>query len=166
MTAPARRQVSHACAHPSHGARGRPSMQVVDTFPRPFPYRAAHALTQVTPEKVEAFAATREVDCSGLLRMQLEPETREHAAHPPLGLLDRRFRVAHDHEWSGALTRWCTGAPWLCPPFPASCPCRCHHHSVFSAPHQTGRDHFGHPASRPCSPRGVRKRCTTVPWSW
>ena len=33
-------------------------------------------------------------------------------------------------------------------------------------PHQTGRDHFGHPASRPCSPRGVRKRCTTVPWSW
>src|SRR5947208_1327878 len=109
-------------------------MQVEDALPRPFPDRTAHALAQMTAEKVEALATAREIDQSRFLRMQLEPEPREHGAHPLPGFLDRRFRVAHHHEWSGALTRWCTGAPWLCPPLPASCPCRCHHHSVFSAP--------------------------------
>src|SRR5205809_2447449 len=36
--------------------------------------------------------------------------------------------------WSRALARWCAGVPWPSPPFPASCPCRQHHHSVSNAP--------------------------------
>src|SRR5262249_34745508 len=44
------------------------------------------------------------------------------------------LRPTVDDGWSGALARWCPGAPWPSPPFPASCPCRRHHHSVSSAP--------------------------------
>src|SRR5688572_19065518 len=76
-------------------------MQVVDALPRPFPDRTAHALAQMTAEKVEAPATPREIDQSRLLRMQLEPETREHDAHSLAGFLNRRFRVAHDHEIVG-----------------------------------------------------------------
>src|SRR5437763_15448016 len=76
-------------------------MQVEDALPRPFPDRTAHALAQMTAEKVEALATAREIDQSRFLRMQLEPEPREHGAHPLPGFLDRRFRVAHHHEIVG-----------------------------------------------------------------
>ena len=101
MTPRAGRQRSYTSAHPRHGARRRPALQVVDASPRPLPERPAHALAQVTPEKVEALAATREVDRPRLLRMQLEPEPREHRADPASRFLDRRGRVAHDHEIIG-----------------------------------------------------------------
>ena len=62
------------------------------------PDGTAHALAQVTAEKVEALAAAREVDVSRFLRMQLQTETRENRSYALLGLLARRLRVAHDHE--------------------------------------------------------------------
>src|SRR5437868_2532584 len=76
-------------------------MQVIDALSRPFPDRTAHALAQMTAEKVETLAPAREIDQSRLLRMQLEPEPREHGAHSRAGFLDRRLRVAHDHDIVG-----------------------------------------------------------------
>src|SRR5687768_6385691 len=81
VTPRAGRQGAHTSAHPRHRARGRPPMQEEDTAMRAFPNRSAHALVQVAAEKVEARATAREIDGSRLLRMQLEPETREHGAH-------------------------------------------------------------------------------------
>src|SRR5688572_16583585 len=76
-------------------------MQVEDALARPFPDRTTHALAQMTTEKIEALATAREIDQSRLLPMQLEPETREHGAHPLPGFLDRRVRVTHHHEIVG-----------------------------------------------------------------
>src|SRR2546430_2083517 len=46
-------------------------------------------------------SSAREVDRSRLLRMQLEPETREYQLHAPSRLLDLRLRVAHHHKIIG-----------------------------------------------------------------
>ena len=70
---PAGSQRSHTSAHPRHGALGRPAMQVEDALSRPLPNRTAHALAQMTAEKVEPLATAREIDQSRLLRMELEP---------------------------------------------------------------------------------------------
>src|SRR5436190_10898684 len=65
---------------------------------------------------------------------QLQVESRE----PPPQISVEPFRVPlvleTRHKWSRALARWCAGVPWPSPPFPASCPCRQHHHSVSNAP--------------------------------
>src|SRR3954465_14925319 len=76
-------------------------MQIEDASPRPLPHRSAHALAQVTSEKVESLASAREVGHSRLLRMQLESETREHRAHPLAGYLDLALRVTEHHEVVG-----------------------------------------------------------------
>ena len=47
------RQGSHTSAHSGHRSDGRPSMQVVDALPRPYPDGPAHAFAQVTAEKIE-----------------------------------------------------------------------------------------------------------------
>src|SRR4051812_23058857 len=73
-------------------------MQIEDASPRPLPHRSAHALAQVTSEKVESLASAREVGHSRLLRMQLEAETLEHRAHPLTGCLDVALRVTEHHE--------------------------------------------------------------------
>jgi hypothetical protein len=100
MAPRAKRQPSHTRPHLPHRARRRPPLQVVDASPRPLPHRPAHALVQVTSEKVKAFAPARQVDRSRLLRMELKPEPGEYGTHPLAGLLDRRLRVAHDHKVS------------------------------------------------------------------
>jgi hypothetical protein len=94
-------QCSHAGAHRRHGALRRTPMQVEDALPRPLPDRPAHALAQMAPEEVEAVASTREVDRPRLLRMELEPESREHEAHASSCFLDVRLRVTHHHEVVG-----------------------------------------------------------------
>ena len=55
----------------------------------------------MTPQEIEALTATRQVDHPRLLRMQLQPEPGQHQAHPLSRRLDRRLRVAHDHEVVG-----------------------------------------------------------------
>ena len=55
----------------------------------------------MAPEEVEALAPARKVDRPRLLRMQLEPEPREHEAHAPSRFLHLRFRVAEHHEIVG-----------------------------------------------------------------
>ena len=101
MAPASRREISHTRAHPTHRSPRRPPLQVEDTLPRPLPDRPAHALTQVTPEKVETLPTTREVDHSRLLRMQLKPEPREHVVHATPRFLDLRLRIAHHHEVIG-----------------------------------------------------------------
>ncbi len=96
--APARRQLPYASTHPCRRARGRPALQVIDAAMRPCPQRPAESLAQMTPEEIEALATAREIDQPRLLRLQLEPETREHGAHPLPGFLDRRFRGTHHHK--------------------------------------------------------------------
>jgi hypothetical protein len=134
MTPRPRGQLTYAQAHSPHRALRRPPLEKINAALRSFPHRTAHAFAQVTPEKVKPVTAVRQVDYPRLLRMQLEPESREHVPHASSRFLNLRLRVTHDHKWSGALARWCTGVPWLCPPFPASCPCRPHHHSVSKCP--------------------------------
>src|SRR5262249_42733223 len=92
---------SHALAHPTQGTLRGPSLEVVDALPRPLPNGPAHALAQVTPEKVETFPPAREVDQSRLLGMQLEPEPREHVPDATASFLDLRLRVTHHHEVIG-----------------------------------------------------------------
>ena len=91
-------QLAHTQAHPRHRARRRPALEIVDATTRPLPQWPTHALAQMAAEKVETLASTREIDRPRLLRMELEPEPREHEAHPTSRFLDVRFRVAHDHK--------------------------------------------------------------------
>jgi len=100
MTHGAGRERLHALLYPVHGALRRPSLQVVHPSVYLLPQRPAHARAQVTAEKVEPLATMREVDLSRFLRVQLQPEPREHCSHVLLGLLARGLRVAHDHESS------------------------------------------------------------------
>jgi len=53
---------------------------------------------EVAPEKVEALTPTPEVDHSGLLRMEQEPEFTEEGGRPPLGFLGLALRGAQHHE--------------------------------------------------------------------
>ena len=98
VTPGARRQVTHAGAHSRHRTLRRTPLEVEDALPRPLPDRPAHALAQVAPQEVKPLAPTREFDRPRLLQMELEPQTREHGAHPLPGLLDLCLRVTHHHE--------------------------------------------------------------------
>ena len=101
VAAAAWRQRSHPRTHLPQRPLRWPPLQIVDALPRPYPEGPAHALAQMTPEEVESLAAAREVDQPRLLRVQLKPETSQHDTHPSSRFLDRRLRVAHDHEIVG-----------------------------------------------------------------
>ncbi len=92
--------------------------------------------TEVKAEKSEALAL-RQVHPPSLLLVHFDLERRQFLTESSFDRRSQpvlsRVRVYEDHEWSGALARWCPGAPWPCPPFPASCPSRRHHHSVSNA---------------------------------
>jgi hypothetical protein len=53
---------------------------------------------EVAPEEVEALAPTAEVDHSGLVRMEREPEVTQDGGRPPLGFLGLALRGAQHHE--------------------------------------------------------------------
>src|SRR2546422_1429288 len=72
MAPTARGQFPHTSPHPHHRTLRWTPVQVEDAAMRPLPDGTAHALAQMTTEKVEALAAAREIDCSRLLPMELE----------------------------------------------------------------------------------------------
>src|SRR5882672_10664086 len=69
MTRGAGRERLHALLHPMHGALRWPSLEEVHPLVSLLPERSAHALTQVTAEKVEPLAPAREVDLSRFVRV-------------------------------------------------------------------------------------------------
>ena len=84
----------HAGSHLLHRTPRRPSVQVVDASPRPYPDGTAHALVQMTPQEIEALTATRQVDHPRLLRMQLQPVSASSTWQPPRAPRTRRVSSA------------------------------------------------------------------------
>src|SRR5438128_6523090 len=121
--------------HPSHQvlrvAEGAAQARLFRTHADPkiaFPVTSA---IQGEAQKVNRFRASpstlarplvREAakfDELGFRRFQSQAKPSQSLAHGFLGTKSILAVLETHHKWSGALTRWCTGAPWPSPPFPA-----------------------------------------------
>jgi len=72
-------------------------VQVVADDELPLPQLARHAGVKMAPEKVKALLALPEVDHTGLVRVQGQPEVAQDGSRPPLGLLGLLLgRAQHD----------------------------------------------------------------------
>jgi len=72
-------------------------VQVVADDVLPLPQLARHAGVKMAPEKVKALLALPEVDHTGLVRVQGQPEVAQDGSRPPLSILGLMLgRAQHD----------------------------------------------------------------------
>jgi hypothetical protein len=91
----------HTLSNPLHRPPRRPSLEVVHPLVSALPDGSAHALAQVTAERIESRRPSREVDASRLLRVELQTQPREHLAYASqMSTLGRSLR-----SWTRRLCR-------------------------------------------------------------